>query len=625
VVIAFVALPGPATAPGALGADPGVRALGLLDATQGDYNEQQTLLDLTQGARVSRVAYRPQAAPPLRVSRDGRVLGWSAVRARAARARAEIQPGLLAGAIPGGAAFAGVGGARVPREAVTAADQTGRVAAVSLGSARTLAVRTARLLARFRAVVVGVPDLRRLDALLAHRSSGELVLVHERLPPTAPAEQHPPRLLAIGASGLPGGGTLRSQTTRRPGLVTGIDVAPTVLRWIGARVPGAVRGQPLTADGPRDAAGLARYRSRLGVIAGRRWPTIGAFLLAWMLLLLAGAAFGAGGARRALRLGGLASLWTPCTVLAAAALRPPRAVEVAVVVGGALVLALATDRLVEWPRGPVVPAAAMVLAYAVDLSLGSPLISASLLGSNPIAGGRFFGVGNELEAAFPIVLFAGLAAGLPQRAARAPDAAIFAAAGLCLTAIAASGRLGADVGAVFTIGGGTAAGTLMLRPRPSRSAVAAACAVPFVGLAVLAGLDLATGAGGHFTGTVLQAGSAGDVADTFRRKLEAASRELRKGVMPINTVVCLVAGAYAIRRRERVLGPVENRGGWRALLIGGFAAGVVGSLTNDSGPVLLVIASFGLACVIAYVHGGPRSEPPPVARDRASYPALQRT
>jgi hypothetical protein len=289
------------------------------------------------------------------------------------------------------------------------------------------------------------------------------------------------------------------------------------------------------------------------------------------------------------------------------------------------VLALATDRLVEWPRGPVVPAAAMVLAYAVDLSLGSPLISASLLGSNPIAGGRFFGVGNELEAAFPIVLFAGLAAGLPQRAARAPDAAIFAAAGLCLTAIAASGRLGADVGAVFTIGGGTAAGTLMLRPRPSRSAVAAACAVPFVGLAVLAGLDLATGAGGHFTGTVLQAGSAGDVADTFRRKLEAASRELRKGVMPINTVVCLVAGAYAIRRRERVLGPVENRGGWRALLIGGFAAGVVGSLTNDSGPVLLVIASFGLACVIAYVHGGPRSEPPPVARDRASYPALQRT
>ncbi|MEA2301038.1 MAG: hypothetical protein QOE44_1573, partial [Solirubrobacteraceae bacterium] len=599
-------------------------ALGLLDATQGDYNEQQALLDLSQGARVSRVAYQPQAAPPLRVTPDGRVLGWPAVRARAARARAEIQPGLLAGAIPGGAAYAGVGG-RVAPEAVAAADPAGRVAAVSLGAARTLAVRTGRLLARFRAVVVVVPDARRLDALLARRSPGELVLVLERLPPTAPAVQQPPRLLAIGASGLPGGGTLGSQTTRRPGLVTDIDVAPTVLRWIGARVPGAVRGQPLTAAGRRDPAGLGRYRSRLGVIAGRRWPTVGAFFLAWLLLILAGAAFGTGGARRALRLGGLGSLWTPCTVLAAAALRPSRAVEVAVVVGGALLLAVATDRLVDWPHGPAVPAAATVLVYGVDLALGSPLISVSLLGSNPIAGGRFFGVGNELEAALPIVLFAGLAAGLPQRAARARDATIFAAAGLCLTAIAASGRLGADVGAVFTIGGGTAAGTLMLRPRPSRRAVAAACAVPFVGLAVLAGVDLATGAGGHFTGTVLQAGSAGDVADTFRRKLEAAFRELRKGVMPIDTAVCLVAGAYAIRRRDRVLGPVGDRPAWRALLIGGFAAGVVGSLTNDSGPVLLVVACFGLGCVIAYVHGAPRTGPPPAARDRASYPALQRT
>ncbi|MCA1690302.1 MAG: hypothetical protein LC720_07715, partial [Actinobacteria bacterium] len=261
----------------------------------------------------------------------------------------------------------------------------------------------------------------------------------------------------------------------------------------------------------------------------------------------------------------------------------------------------------------------------VDLCLGSPLTSVSLLGSNPIDGGRFFGVGNELEATLAVVLFAGLAAGLPQRAARAPDAAIFAAAGLCVTTMVASGGLGADVGAVFTIGAGTAAGTLMLRPSPSRRAVAAACAVPFVGLAVLAGVDLATGAGGHFTGTVLQAGSAGDVVDTLRRKLEASFRELRKGVMPINTVVCLIAGAYAIRRRDRVLGPVGDRAGWRALLIGGFAAGVVGSLTNDSGPVLLVIASFGLGCVVAYVHGGPGTGPAPEAGDRASYPALQRT
>jgi hypothetical protein len=299
-------------------------------------------------------------------------------------------------------------------------------------------------------------------------------------------------------------------------------------------------------------------------------------------------------------------------VLVGAALTPSRAVEIAVVVGGGFLLGLLGDRLLPWPRAPVAPAAAMVAAYVIDLALGSPLISVSLLGSNPLAGGRFFGVGNELEAALPIVLFAGLAAALPQRPAGRREAGLFAAAGLAFTAVVAWGRLGADVGAVFTIAGGTAAGAVMLGgPRPRPAMLALACAVPVLGLVVLAGLDLATGAGGHYTGSVLHAGSPGDVADTVARKLAAAFRELRKGVMPLDTVVCLVAGIYAIRRRERVLAAVGDAAGWRACLVGGFAGGVLGSLTNDSGPVLLVIATFGLLCVVAYLRGG-------------SYPPLQR-
>ncbi|MGI8803945.1 MAG: hypothetical protein ACR2KV_17580, partial [Solirubrobacteraceae bacterium] len=400
-----------------------------------------------------------------------------------------------------------------------------------------------------------------------------------------------------------------------PGLVTALDVLPTVLRWIGAPLPGAAHGQPITRGGGRDAAGLERLRSRLGVIAGRRWPTIDAFLLGWLAVALGGAAgLRRRGLRLALRVGGLAALWTPTTVLAAAALAPSRAVEVAVVVGGAFLLALWTDRLLPWPRGPAAPAAAMVLAYTIDLALGSPLTAVSLLGSNPIAGSRFFGVGNELEAALPIVLFAGLAAALPQRRSGAREAAIFAAAGLVFTAVIASGRLGADVGAVFTLGGGTAAGVVVLRGRPGRRTVALACAVPLVGLVALAGLDLATHAGGHYTGSVLHAGSLGDVGDTVRRKLAAAFTQLRRGLMPIDTAVCLAAGAYAFSRPQRILAPVAGSAGWRACLVGGFAGGLLGSLTNDSGPVLLVIATFGLGCVLAYLHGG-----------AVSYPALRRT
>ena len=219
-------------------------------------------------------------------------------------------------------------------------------------------------------------------------------------------------MFAIGASGLPRARRyLAARTTRRQGLVTGLDVAPTVLRFVGATVPAAVRGQPITRSGRRDAATLARLRARLGVIAGRRWPAIDAFLLAWLgLLVLGGAARPRPQVRAMLRVGGLAALWTPSTALLAGGLAPTRPVELGVVVGGALLLAAACDRAIPWPRAPLAPAAVMVVAYGADLGLGSPLIGASILGPNPIAGSRFSGVGNQLEAALPIVLFAGLAA-----------------------------------------------------------------------------------------------------------------------------------------------------------------------------------------------------------------------
>jgi hypothetical protein len=516
---------------------------------------------------------------------------------RAAGASAEVEPGLLASAVPGGAAYAGVG--RPRPEAVIAADRSGRLGAVSLGPARTLARRVGALLARYRLVVVGVPGRRWLDALLARRASGSLVLVFAAAPGA--------RLLSLGASGL-GGGRLDSRTTRRPGLVTAIDLAPTVLRWLGLAVPSAVQGQPITAAGARDPAALRALAARLGVISGRRWPAIFAFLLGWLGLVVVAAA--GGRARWALRVGGLAALWTPSVLLVGAALRPSEAVELGVVVAGAFLLAAATDRVLLWPRGAAAPAVAMLAAYAVDLARGSPLIATSLLGPNPIAGSRFYGIGNELEAALPIVLLAGLAAVLPQRRAVAPrEVAAFVVAGLLFMGLIASGRLGADVGAVFTVGGATAFGALALRGDRSRRAFVLACAVPLVGLCALAGLDLATSAGGHFTTSVLDAGSGGDLLDTLRRKLAAAGRSFRRGLLPLDTVVCLAAALWVWRARASLLDGVGV--GWRACLVGGFAGGVLGSVFNDSGPQLLVIACFGLGCVLAYLRGG-------------SYPSLQR-
>jgi hypothetical protein len=251
----------------------------------------------------------------------------------------------------------------------------------------------------------------------------------------------------------------------------------------------------------------------------------------------------------------------------------------------------------------------MLVVYTADLARGSPLIIQSLLGANPIFGSRYYGLGNEMEAGLPIILFAGLAALLPARSGTRRDFGVFVGAGLLLTFVAAFGRFGADVGAIFTIGGGTAAGAVMLLPGgPTLRAGLLAVGAPVAGLFALAGLDLATGAGGHFTTSVLHASSIGDVVDTLGRRLELAWQVLQRGLMPVDVVLCALAITYAIKYRRRWLAPVGGSAMWRACFVAGAVGSLVGSLANDSGPLLLVIGVFSLACVAAYLRGDPRLE-----------------
>jgi hypothetical protein len=152
-------------------------------------------------------------------------------------------------------------------------------------------------------------------------------------------------------------------------------------------------------------------------------------------------------------------------------------------------------------------------------------------------------------------------------------------------------------------------------------------AAPVLGLIALAAIDLATAHGsGHFTGSVLDARSAGDIRDIIVRRSSAAWDELKNHLMPLATLLALIASFIAVRRRDRVLAPVASDPVWLAALAGGLTSGVIGALTEDSGPVLLVVAVGVLGCVISYLWGKPvRAQPvsrrspstPPVARSRA--------
>jgi hypothetical protein len=625
-VLAFLPSGGeddPDSVPDRLAARPQL-AIGLVSATQGRYTPEQAMLDVSAGSRTSAAVYDPHTPPRLElvVGGDGSgfIFDWSKVLARASTALAEIRPGMLASRIPGGGAYAGVTG-REHLEAVAAADGEGDVAAVSVGPANDLAARIARLERRHRFVVAGLPTAAKgdgvLDALLHDSVPGDLLIVMQT-PPRASV----PQLLPAGAILVDRArGLLTSQTTRVPGIVAGIDVPVTILRALDVPVAAGVKGQPIGAEGTRDAAALEAVEARLRVVSGRRTPTLTALLFTWAALTLAlGVLADRRGVRAGMRIGGLAMLWVLPVLLLSGWLAPARFVEIAIVVGGSFGLGALTDRLVRWPRGPLVPAAVSVVAYGADLAFGSKLIIRSLLGVNPRSGSRFYGLGNELEATLVVMLLVALGALLMRRAdfdaAPAPfgagpgrsrrGAAIVAVAGVVAAVFVGAGQLGADVGGVITLGGGIAAMALLMAPgTPSRRMIVLALLAPVAALAALAALDLATGGNGHFTRTILQADSARALWDVVVRRYTLAFNVLKTGVTPFVTVLAVLSVAYAARHRERVYAPLRGSPVWRAALLGGLTASVVGALFNDSGPILLVFGVFVLACVTAYVRGDP--------------------
>jgi hypothetical protein len=623
-------------------------SVGIMSASQGSYSAEQLLLDITQGARIASSAYSPSRPPAMALctsgvsdtsSSTGTIAGWSAARKRAESAPQLLRPGLLAARIPGGAAYAGISGLD-DTDAIAAADRNGRIAAVSLGTAPSLLTRVASLRRAHSLVIADLPAGRAghedLLALSAARAPQELLLVvqraraprgHELLwtaaaglspgGPTGAGSSHdtaPATGGRGGGDGEGGGSELTSQTTEQRGLIASVDLAPTILRRLGLSVPADMRGDPIHDGGALDSSALSALMARLHVIGPRRLRALGWLLSAWLLLLLACAPWPRTRAW-ALRTGALGVLWAPVAVLIGAALEPSAAVEYLTIALACLTLGALTDRLLPWPRALIAPAIVAVAALAADALAGAQLLMRSLLGPDPILGARFYGIGNELKSGLAVLVLAAVAAALQPAVRGRRAATAMAGAGVILAVVEGSARIGAGVGGVILVSAGTAVATVMLLADPGRSVGALTrrralivLIAPIAGLVLLAALDLATAHGsGHFTGSVLHARSPGDVRDIIVRRCTAAWDELRNHAMPVATVIALLCAGFGLRRHERLLAPVGGDPAWLAALCGGLAAGVLGALVEDSGPVLLVVAVFALGCVLTYLWASPRA------------------
>ncbi|HEX6229584.1 MAG TPA: hypothetical protein VFZ41_09020 [Solirubrobacterales bacterium] len=425
---------------------------------------------------------------------------------------------------------------------------------------------------------------------------GDDLLIAIEVPP--PADN---RALGIGIAGRGFAGNLTSDSTRIDGYVLSTDLAPTVLSRLSVAIPDEMSGQPIQPTGSVDVAALESLADRMAVVPERRGPVIGLTLLAWLVALGAVVVVtGGGAARSGIRILGLSLVLLPLVLLLAAAVEPSQGLEQALALAAPPLLAALALAALGGYRALAVASAATVLAHAADVIAGSPFTSLSLLGPNPGLGARFYGIGNELEAVLAVLVVAGTGAGLAGFLPRLPArqvAALFVGAGLAFGFVFAFGRFGADVGAAIVLPFGAAVAAAVIAGRSHRTVLLVA-AIPFLALALLALLDLVSGANAHLTRSVLDAGGLEAAGEVAERRLQLSAHSFARPIIFVFMPMVVVAALLAVLGRRRIAGWLAGRPAMRAGLLGALAAILIGAIANDSGALMIEI---GAAYLLAFL------------------------
>jgi hypothetical protein len=535
---------------------------GLMSAGLGTVPPEQTLLDIGQGNRVFDSLYDEDLP---RLGND--CAGWrKSVEERAESAPADIVPFLLSRE------------ARGHRFAVTGAGM--------------------------------------LDCAFGEVSAGQAANEAEVRIAIAKPREDSDELVAIGVSGPGFDGNLTSDSTRMDGYVLSTDVAPTILDHFGIPVPSEMSGQPIRSEGEVDVTEIESLGDRLDVISSRRGPVIGYSLLLWLGTLASIALVSRGRlARPAVRVTGLAIVYMPLVLLLAAAIKPGETAEALLVMLGAPALAASTLALLRGYRALAAASALTVCAYAIDVIAGSPLTALSLLGPNPGLGVRFYGIGNELEAILAVLVVAGAGAALTGFAPGAPRrrcAVAFVASGLLAAFVFAAGRFGADVGAAIVLPVGAAVAAVVVAGRGRRGALWLVLAAPLAILALMALVDLVSGANAHLTRSVLDAGGLGDLSDVAQRRLQLSAHSFGRPVLLAFLPLVAAIAVLAVVKRDRLQAWLSGSPAMRAGLAGALAATALGTLANDSGALLLEVGTAYLLVFtgFAWAEGSPVPTPP---------------
>lgn len=422
-----------------------------------------------------------------------------------------------------------------------------------------------------------------------------------------------PRELLRG-EGLPAG--LTSDTTRREGLVADVDVAPTILGFLGVEVPDDMGGAPIRTAGAPPTDLHERYLDHQRVVG-----PIGQVLV-WFAVasLVAGLAvvFVLRRPRTAVAgataLAELASIALMVAMVPASVVRPSGP---AVVLGLALVAGVVVAVAVRLGRrdarlAVTAVAVAGLLALLVDRMLGWPSLLTPLLGGGALDGERFYGLGN----AYAGFVLAGTV--LWASRLRTGRGVALIGAGAFFAGLPC---LGADLGGSITL---AIAAALWFGLRRWRGlgwrTWALAVAAGLAALVLFTVADRVLPAGGtHLSGVSEGSGGLLGQVEVGVERLVGNVRTTSQTPAAWFAVLGLPLWlAAAVRRPERLeptLGPDER---WRDAVIVLALGGIVGYLVNDTqGMAGVTFAFLSTAMLYPTLMALSRRARAPVTRERA--------
>ncbi|MEU5881125.1 hypothetical protein [Spirillospora sp. NPDC047279] len=259
-----------------------------------------------------------------------------------------------------------------------------------------------------------------------------------------------------------------------------------------------------------------------------------------------------------------------------------------------------------WRRSVTAPsliiAAATALVLALDVMSGSRLQMDTLMGYTATVAGRFYGFGNQAFSLFAVasILTAAWLAEYPLRAGRRLAAVVLVAViGVVAVAVDGLPAWGADFGGVLAMVPSFALLGLMVSGRRVSALKLALFGLAGVALVLLISFVNARSANPTHLGRFWQDLMNGDAWDIVVRKFTSMVGSIER--LPYTIAVAIAVGFLffvLIRPTSRQASLMERTYArsetMRPALICSLAVGVIGTLVNDSGVVIIAVA-FSLA------------------------------